>query len=89
MRLLAKYEDELQLLTGLLAAAWVAWALHGRGWPWYNWLPVAFLTLVGVGLLWVLGWFLRRKLTYEKKAAAVRQALRDGEDGWQENGRSA
>lgn len=84
MRLLVKYEDHLQLLSGIIIAAWVAWILHLRGWPWYNWLPVAFLTMVGVGLVWVLGWFARRKLTYQRRAAAAKADLRRGGDGWPE-----
>lgn len=82
MKLLRRYEDQLQLLTGLLGGALMAWWLHSRGWPWYSWLPAALLAVLAVGLVWVTTWYLRRRLTYLTHAARNKADLAAGGDGW-------
>jgi hypothetical protein len=82
MKLFQKYEDTLQLLSGLLAATLVGWLHAAQGDPWWYWLPLALLTMIGVQAIWVIVWFLRRKLTYQQHAAANKSDLRSGGNGW-------
>lgn len=70
------------LLAGLLVAVLVAWRLHHCGCPPLRWLPLAFLAFLGVMLLWVVSWFVRRKLTYPRMARANKADLKAGGDGW-------
>lgn len=82
MRFYQQHEDTFQLLSGLLVALLVAWRRVAGGDPWWYWLPLAVLAMVGVQSLWVLVWFLRRKLTYQQHAAANKAHLQSGGDGW-------
>lgn len=82
MKFLQRYEDIFQLLSGLGAAVWVGYGRWRLGAAWWQWLPLAFLAWVCVQSLWVMVWFLRRKLTYQRHAAANKADLRAGGDGW-------
>jgi len=82
MKALHRHEDALQFGTALLVAGLMAWWLHTRGWQWLEWLPAAILTFFGVGVVWVVVWFVRRKMTYEKLAARNKADLQAGGDGW-------
>ena len=82
MKALRKHEDAIQLLSALLVAALVAWRLHARGWHWGEWLPAAILVFFGVGVVWIIVWFMCRKLTYRKMAARNKADLQAGGDGW-------
>ncbi len=82
MKALRKHEDVIQLLSALVVAALVARWLHTRGWPWVEWLPAAILACFGVGFVWIIVWFLCRKLTYGKMAARNKADLQAGGDGW-------
>ena len=82
MKFLARHEDAIQFGSALLGAALMALWLHTRGWFWIEWLPAAVLTFFGVGMVWVVVWFARRKGTYEKLAARNRADLQAGGDGW-------
>lgn len=78
----ADLEDSIRLLSALLVAAVAGWVLHRHGWPWYQWLPAVILVFAVVSVLWVLVWYLRRKLTYETVAQRTKASLRAGGDGW-------
>jgi MFS family permease len=82
MKFLKRYEDEIQLVSALVAAVLMGWWLHGRGWRWFEWLPAAILAVFGVGLVWIIAWFLCRKLTYRQMAARNKAHLQAGGDGW-------
>jgi hypothetical protein len=82
MKFLHRHEDAIQFGTAALAAALMALWLHTRGWHWLQWLPAAFLTCFGVGIVWIVVWFARRKMTYEQMAARTRADLHAGGDGW-------
>ncbi len=82
MKALRRHEDALQLATALLAAALMGWWLHSRGWHWFEWLPAAILAFFGVGIIWIIVWFLCRKSTYQQMAARNKADLQTGGDGW-------
>lgn len=86
MRAVRKHEDLIQLIVGFAVAVLVAWRLQGRGWPWYEGLPAGVLTFFGVAIVFMLIWYVRRKLTYEKLAARTRADLQAGGDGWPDKG---
>ena len=75
-------EDCIRVVTALVAAVCGGWGLAHRGWPWQNWLPAAILIFAGVTVLWILIWYLRRKLTYERLARRTKADLQAGGDGW-------
>jgi len=82
VKTLQKHEDVLQLLSGVVVAMLVGWRLHVHGWRWFEWLPAAGLGFFGVGLFWVVVWFLFRKFTYQGMAARNKADLQAGGDGW-------
>lgn len=86
MRFWQEYEEAIQFISGLLAAIWVAWREIALGHSFWRWFPLAFLSFFAVQLLWVLVWFLRRKLTYRRFAAANKANLQSGGDGWPRRG---
>ena len=86
MKRLQEHEDIIQLFTALLVAALVAWRHITAGDSWLLWLPLSFLAFLGVLALWVLVWFLRRKFTYQRHAAANKAHLQSGGDGWPRHG---
>jgi len=67
----------IQVLTAVIAALVVGWALHLVGWPLYAYLPAAILSALGTLVLWIGVWFAVRKLSYPHLARKQRQALRD------------
>jgi hypothetical protein len=85
----ADLEDSIRLLSAVLLSVWTGWALAHRGWPWFQWLPAAILTFAGVTVLWVLVWYVRRKLTYQTVAQRTKADLRAGGDGWPTGPRDA
>lgn len=82
MRFLQKHEDEIQLITGVLAAILTAWHQIELGRTFWHWFPLAFFAFFAVQFLWVVVWFVRRKLTYQQFAAANKANLQSGGDGW-------
>jgi hypothetical protein len=82
VKALRKYEDALQLGSALVVASLTGWRLHTRGWHWGEWLPAAMLACFGVGVLWIIVWFMCRKLTYRQMAARSKADLKAGGDGW-------
>jgi len=82
VKTLRQHEDAIQLLSALVVASLTAWGLRARGWHWGEWLPAAILACFGVAVLWIIAWFLCRKLTYRQMAARNRADLRAGGDGW-------
>ena len=79
---LQKYEDTIQIITGLLAAVLVGWRHAQQGLSFWQWFPLAFFAFFGVQVLWVMVWFIRRKLTYQQLAAINKADLQCGGDGW-------
>lgn len=82
----ADLEDSVRLLSAALVAAIAGWVLHGNGWPWYQWLPAAIIVFAAVTVLWVLAWYVRRKLTYQTVAQRTKASLQAGGDGWSDPG---
>lgn len=78
----ADLEDSIRLVSALAAGVLAGLGLALRGWPWHQWLPAAILTFAIVTVLWVLAWYIRRKLTYQTMAARTKASLRAGGDGW-------
>lgn len=76
------FEELTRHATTLLAAVFTAWLLHTRGWPWYSWVPATLLVAVAVVGLWVIVWYVRRKLSYPRRARATKADLRRGGSGW-------
>ena len=82
MKFLQEHEDAVQLITGLLAAILTAWHQIGHGRTFWQWFPLAFFAFFAVQIMWVMVWFIRRKLTYQQFAAANKANLHSGGDGW-------
>ena len=70
------WRARIRMLLGLVAAVVVGWRLDAGGWPWWAWLPAAILTGMTAFMVVMLSWFLYRKLTYERFAAAARRRHR-------------
>jgi flagellar biosynthesis/type III secretory pathway M-ring protein FliF/YscJ len=79
---LQKYEDAIQIITGLMAAVLVGWRHAQQGQTFWQWFPLAFFAFFGVQVLWIMVWFVRRKLTYQQLAAINKADLQAGGDGW-------
>lgn len=67
----------VELLTVVAAAVGVGWLLHQLAWPLYAWLPAALLAAVGMMTLWVVVWFVARKISYPYLARKRRRELRE------------
>ena len=80
-------EEIGRLLVALAAAVLTGWWLSHRGWPLISWLPAALLAPLAVGVVWVMVWYVRRKLTYEAQARRTKADLQAGGDGWPERRR--
>ncbi len=75
-----KIRSTVRSICSLLGAILIALYLHGIGWPWWAWLPAAILGAMTVYMMFVLGWFLWRKLTYEAFARSRKRRHRASED---------
>lgn len=71
------------MFTGLLAAVIVGWRhAHLAQQSFWQWFPAAFFAFMGVQVLWIIVWFIRRKVTYQQLAAVNKADLQTGGDGW-------
>jgi hypothetical protein len=82
MKVFTKAADALQLATAALAAGLTAVHLIRTGQAVWQWLPRSAFAFLGVVVFWILVWFLRRKLTYERTARRNKADLAAGGDGW-------
>ena len=83
-KMLTNIRDMVCLLICLAVATLMARWLMQRGWPLISWLPASILTFLGVGLLWILLWYVRRKSTYQRLAQRTKADLQAGGNGWPE-----
>lgn len=67
----------IQHITALAAAVAVGWLLVHHGWPLQAWLPAAILAALGTLVLWVVAWFVARKLSYPYLARKRRRELKE------------
>jgi membrane protein YdbS with pleckstrin-like domain len=74
------WRTRIRSAVALLAAVLLAWHLNTLGWPWWAWLPAAILMALAVYTVFVLSWFLYRKVTYQHFARRAKRRNRAAED---------
>jgi hypothetical protein len=58
----------IRLLLGIAVAVPIAWGLHIIGWPWYAYVPAAILAGLSTLMMWLVAWYVARKITYPRNA---------------------
>ena len=74
------WRARIRSICAILAAALLGWYLSVAGWPWWAWLPATMLLAMSVYMVFVLSWFLYRKLSYRHFARRAKRRHRAAED---------
>ena len=62
-------------LLGTAVAVAIGFALKGAGWPWYAYVPAGVLAGLSTSAIWVIAWYVARKVTYPPNAERQRRLL--------------
>lgn len=66
---------KFRILLGIAVAVAIGWTLKAAGWPSHAYVPAGVLAGLSTSAIWVIAWYVARKVTYPRNAQSRRQLL--------------